>query len=360
MASSNGEQKGEAMLSALRAGAVIPAHPLALTADRKLDERRQRALSRYYIAAGVGGLAVAVHTTQFAIHDAKVGLLEPALTLAAEEINRADAARGAPLIRVAGVCGDTTQAVCEATIAHELGYQCALVSLSAMRGSTIEQLLDHCRAIAGVIDLFGFYLQPSVGGIDLPSKFWHGFCQIENARAIKIAPFDRYRTLAVIRAVAESGRDDIALYTGNDDNIVSDLITPYEIITPTGRVVRRMVGGLLGHWAVWTAEAVELHEQCRTIVESGEPTPQSILQLAGQVTDMNAAIFDAANNFRGCIPGIHEILRRQGLLAGLWCLNDNDTLSPGQSAEIDRVTRAYPHLTDDDFVEQHLDDWLRA
>jgi dihydrodipicolinate synthase/N-acetylneuraminate lyase len=358
MASSNAKDQHLAALAALRAGTVIPAHPLALTASRRLDERRQRALSRYYIAAGAGGLAVGVHTTQFAIHDPKIGLLQPVLTLAAEEMNHADASRPAPLIPVAGICGDTPQAAREASLARELGYQFGLVSLAAMRSATVEQLLEHCRAVADVIGLFGFYLQPKVGGIELPIEFWRGFCQIENARAIKIAPFDRYRTYTVIRAVAESGRDDIALYTGNDDNIVNDLTMPYEILCGDKPVVRRMVGGLLGHWAVWTSKAVELHQNCRSIAERGEPIPPILLQTANQVTDMNAAIFDAANNFRGCVPGIHEVLRRQGLFQGIWCLDENETLSPGQVEEIDRVIQSYPHLTDDDFVHEHRQLWL--
>jgi dihydrodipicolinate synthase/N-acetylneuraminate lyase len=358
MASSNDRQQHAATLKALKAGTVIPAHPLALNASRQLDERRQRALSRYYIAAGVGGLALGVHTTQFAIHNPKIGLLKPVLALAAEEMDRADANRATPLVRVAGNCGNTNQAVREAELARELGYHLGLVNLSAMRGSTIEQLLEHCRAVADVIGLFGFYLQPAVGGIDLPIEFWRGFCQIENACAIKIAAFDRYRTFTVIRAVAESGRNDIALYTGNDDNIVNDLLGPYAIMCGSSRVTRRMVGGLLGHWAVWTSKAVEFHQNCRLIAERGEAIPPSLLQIANQVTDMNSAIFDAANNFRGCIPGIHEVLRRQGLLQGLWCLDENETLSPGQSAEIDRVIRSYPHLTDDDFVHQHLQLWF--
>jgi|tagenome__1003787_1003787.scaffolds.fasta_scaffold20751122_2 dihydrodipicolinate synthase/N-acetylneuraminate lyase len=360
MASSSDPNQHKALLSALQAGTVIPAHPLALTADRRLDERRQRALSRYYIAAGAGGLAVGVHTTQFSIHHPKIGLLQPVLAIAAEEMDRADANRATPLLRVAGICGDTAQANHEAEVARDLGYHFGLVNLSAMRGSTTEQLLDHCRALADAIGLFGFYLQPAVGGIELPIEFWHGFCQIENARAIKIAAFDRYRTLTVIRAVAESGRDDIALYTGNDDNIVIDLVAPYEIKLDGTPVVRRMVGGLLGHWAIWTSKAVELHQHCRSIAETGAGIAASLLQVANQVTDMNAAIFDAAHNFRGCIPGIHEVLRRQGLLAGIWCLNENETLSPGQSEEITRVMQSYPHLTDDPFLEQHRDDWLNG
>jgi hypothetical protein len=273
-------------------------------------------------------------------------------------MNRADASRPTPLVRVAGICGNTAQAVREASLAHELGYQFGLVNLAALRGSTIEQLLEHCRVVADNISLFGFYLQPAVGGINLPIEFWHGFCRIENARAIKIAAFDRYRTFTVIRAVAESGRDDIALYTGNDDNIVNDLIMPYEIMCGSSRVVRRMVGGLLGHWAFWTSNAVKLHQNCHSIAERGEAIPPNLLQVANQVTDMNAAVFDATNNFRGCIPGIHEVLRRQGLLQGIWCLDENETLSPGQPEEIDRVIRLYPHLTDDEFVHEHLQLWL--
>ena len=358
MANSSDSERNAAVLAALRAGTVIPAHPLALDASRRLDERRQRALSRYYIAAGAGGLAVGVHTTQFAIHDAKVGLLQPVLALAAEEMVRADATRANPLVRVAGICGDRVQAVREATLARDLGYQFGLLNLSALRGASVAELLDHCRSVADMIDLFGFYLQPAVGGIELPIDFWRGFCQIENARAIKIATFDRYRTITVVRAVAESGRDDIALYTGNDDNIVNDLVAPYQFVVVERRVKRRIVGGLLGQWAVWTSKAVRLHQQCRELAQSEPCIPSEVLQIANELTDANAAIFDAANNFRGCIPGIHEVLRRQGLLEGIWCLDEHETLSPGQSAEIDRVVRAYPQLVDDGFVSQHLHEWL--
>jgi dihydrodipicolinate synthase/N-acetylneuraminate lyase len=359
MADSNADNRQTAANAALRAGTVIPAHPLALTAAHRLDERRQRALSRYYIAAGAGGLAVGVHTTQFAIHDPKIGLLHPVLALAAEEMDRADAARTTPLVRVAGICGDTAQAAREAALARDLGYQLGLANLAALRGATIPELLKHCRAVARTIDLFGFYLQPASGGIELPYDFWRGFCEIENVRAIKIATFDRYRTIIVIRAVAESGRDDIALYTGNDDNIVADLITPYQFFVDDRCVAREMVGGLLGQWAVWTSTAVQLHNGSREARTSGANALQYFLQLGAQLTDANAAIFDVANNFRGCIPGIHEVLRRQGLLEGTWCLEEDATLSPGQAAEIDRVTRAYPHLTDDAFVEKHRDEWFR-
>ena len=343
---------------ALSGGVVIPAHPLALDASRKLDERRQRALSRYYLAAGAGGLAVGVHTTQFGIHDSKTGLLKPVWTLAAEEMDRADAARDTPLIRVAGICGETHQAVFEAHQARDLSFQFGLLSLGKLRGASIPQLLDHCRAVAEIIPLFGFYLQPKVGGVELPHEFWRKFCEIDNVAAIKIAAFDRYRTVDVIRAVVDSGRHDIALYTGNDDNIVLDLISPYRFDVNGSAADRCFVGGLLGQWAVWTSRAVTLHRQCRELVKTNEKVPNDLLLLATQLTDANAAIFDAANDFRGCIPGIHEVLRRQGLLSGVWCLNEDEVLSVGQAAEISRVCNAYPHLTDDEFVAQGLDSWL--
>jgi dihydrodipicolinate synthase/N-acetylneuraminate lyase len=347
--------------AALLHGLPIPAHPLALNAERHLDERRQRALTRYYIASGVGGLAVGVHTTQFKIRDAKVGLFKPVLELAAEEMKVAaalaasDSAKAETtfsnrLVRIAGVCGQTAQAVAEATLIRELGYHAALLSLGAMSDATEDALIDHCRAVAEIIPVIGFYLQPSVGGRVLPYSFWHRFAEIENVVAIKIAPFNRYQTQDVVRAVISAGRDDIALYTGNDDSIVTDLLTPFRF---DGRE-RRITGGLLGHWSVWTKRAVELHQRCRLAEASSE-----LLRLGVEITDCNAAFFDAANGFRGCIAGLHEVLRRQGLLEGVWCLDEHETLSPGQLAEIDRVYHAYPHLNDDEFVASHRDDWLR-
>jgi dihydrodipicolinate synthase/N-acetylneuraminate lyase len=330
----------------LAAGCVIPAHPLALTAARRLDERRQRALSRYYLAAGAGGLAVGVHTTQFAIRDPQVGLFRPVLELAAEEMNRA----GRPLVRIAGVCGPTAQAVAEAGLARDLGYDAGLLSLAALRDANVDALVAHSRAVADVLPVVGFYLQPSVGGRVLPQAFWRRFAEIEGVVAIKIAPFNRYQTQDVVRAVIEAGRDDIALYTGNDDAIVADLLTPFRF---AGRE-RRIVGGLLGHWSVWTRRAVELLDRCRLAAATPE-----LLRLGVEVTDSNAAFFDAANAFRGCIAGLHEVLRRQGLLEGLWCLDEHETLGPGQRGEIDRVYAAYPHLNDDDFVARHRDEWLR-
>lgn len=330
----------------LREGVVIPAHPLALTAERKLDERRQRALTRYYMAAGAGGVAVGVHTTQFEIRDPRFGLFEPVLSLAMEEL------RGKDAVKIAGLIGPTAQAVKEAELAARFGYDAGLLSLAALPEASTAELLDHARAVAGVMPLFGFYLQPSVGGRILPYEFWRGFADIENVAAIKIAPFNRYQTIDVIRAVAESGRwKDIALYTGNDDNIVLDLLTPFRF----GGHVLRIVGGLLGHWAVWTSKAVDLLQRVR---KQNQPVGPDWHSLAVEITDANAALFDARNRFQGCIAGIHEVLRRQELLCGRWCLNPAEELSPGQMEEIDRVYSAYPHLHDDEFVREHLDEWL--
>jgi dihydrodipicolinate synthase/N-acetylneuraminate lyase len=331
----------------LRQGHVIPAHPLALTAARKLDERRQRALTRYYLAAGAGGIAVGVHTTQFAIRESRFGLFHPVLELAMDEM------RQHTIAKIAGVCGPTTQAMHEAEVATSLGYDAALLSLGALRDTSVPELITHARAVAQVIPVIGFYLQPSVGGRPLPYTFWREFAEIENVVAIKIAPFNRYQTLDVVRAVVESGRAaEIALYTGNDDNIIADLLTKFDFGGPEARIA----GGLLGHWAVWTKAAVE---QLSAIHAIGDSVPASLLTLAQQVTDANAAFFDPAHQFHGCIAGLHEILRRQGLLEGRWCLDPTEDLSPGQSEEIDRVCRAYPHLSDDLFVQERLDEWLR-
>lgn len=340
-------------------GLVIPACPLALTANRRWDERRQVALLRYYRAAGAGGLAVGVHTTQFAIRDPKVGLFEPLLQRAAEVWDAAGGGPDSRGVRIAGVCGGTPQAVAEAALARRWGYDAGLLSLAALARATEEALLDHCRAVAGVLPIVGFYLQPAVGGRLLSYGFWRRFAEIEAVVAIKIAPFNRYQTLDVIRAVAASGRADIALYTGNDDNIVVDLLTPFRWERDGRREERRIVGGLLGHWAVWTRRAVEWHRECRRVSRSGEAVASELLGLAVEVTDANAAFFDAAHGFAGCIAGLHEVLRRQGLLEGIGCLDPAEGLSPGQAEEIDRVCRAYPHLSDDDFVREHLDDWLR-
>jgi dihydrodipicolinate synthase/N-acetylneuraminate lyase len=335
-----------AVSAALLRGLVIPAHPLALTASRKLDERRQAALTRYYCDAGAGGVAVGVHTTQFAIRD--VGLLEPVLALAIDVVRR----HQGRLVTVSGACGPTAQAVAEAELARRLGYDLALLSLAALRDATNAELIAHCRRVAEVIPLFGFYLQPAVGGRTLDYGFWRDFLEVEAVAAIKVAPFNRYQTLEVARALADSGRTDVALYTGNDDSIVVDLLTEL----PRAR----FAGGLLGQWAVWTREAVSLLDAVRRSREDGGVGTVELLTLGAQLTDANAALFDAKNDFAGCIAGIHEVLRRQGLLAGRWCLDPKEDLSPGQLAEIDRVLAAYPHLTDDAFVAEHREEWLQV
>ncbi len=336
-------------------GLAIPAHPLALTESGAFDERRQRALTRYYVAAGAGGLAVGVHTTQFAIRRADVGLFEPVLSLAREEMDRADAGRDVPLVRIGGVVGDTAQACAEAELLASLGYHAGLLSLAALRGADDDALVAHCRAVAERIPVVGFYLQPSVGGRRLSYAFWRRFAGIPGVIGIKIAPFNRYQTLDVVRGVVDAGRDDIALYTGNDDAIVADLVTAFP--AGDGRE-RRIVGGLLGHWAVWTSSAVQLLGECQAAARDTH-VPAALLRRGIEVTDANAAFFDAANDFAGCIAGIHEVLRRQGLLTTTRCLDPDETFGPGQLAEIDRVYAAYPHLADDAFVAQHLDEWLR-
>jgi len=341
----------------LARGVVIPAHPLALTVERRLDERRQRALSRYYIAAGAGGLAVGVHTTEFAIRDPRVGLFEPVLRLAAEEMDRADKSRGEPLIRIGGICGETGQATREAQLLAELGYHAGLLSLAALKNANDQALVEHCRRIAEIVPIVGFYLQPAAGGRILSYRFWREFAEIENVVAIKIAPFNRYQTLDVIRAVAESERP-IALYTGNDDNIVMDLLTAFAFQINGRKKELRIVGGLLGHWAVWTQKAAELLRACHAAASNAGNIPQDLIGRGVEVTDSNAAFFDAANHFAGCIAGLHEVLRRQGLLQGTWCLDPRETLGPGQMEEIDRVYRDYPHLNDDEFVRENLDQWL--
>lgn len=339
------------VLQAIAAGIAIPAHPLALNAARQFDERRQRALTRYYADAGSGGLAVGVHTTQFAIRD--VGLYEPVLRLAA------DTARDwcdRPLAMIAGVAGKTAQASAEAELAVDLGYHAALVSPAPFRDASEDELLEHCKALSRIIPLIGFYLQPAVGGRVLSVDFWRRFAQIDSVLAIKIAPFNRYGTLAVVRGIVEAGAENrVTLYTGNDDHIVGDLLTPFVVRRDGEDVAVRIVGGLLGHWSVWTASAVALHARCRAV--AGDIPPE-ILALDSQVTDMNSAVFDVANNFHGVIAGCHEVLRRNGLLEGVWCLDPAEGLSPGQAEEIARVSAAYPHLTDDAFIEENLMRWL--
>ncbi|MHB1356709.1 MAG: dihydrodipicolinate synthase family protein [Anaerolineae bacterium] len=337
----------------LARGQVIPACPLALTRERRFDERHQRALIRYYSAAGAGGIAVGVHTTQFAIHTPQVGLYRPVLELAADVMEQCNPA----MVKVAGLVGKTDQAVREAALARSLGYDVGLLSLSAFAAASEDEMLLHCRAVAEVIPIFGFYLQPAAGGRLLSYAFWRRFCELESLVAIKMAPFNRYQTLDVVRAVHDSGHSNsIALYTGNDDHIIGDLLTHYRF-GEQQQPALAIVGGLLGHWAVWTRIAVEHLRLCQTARQSGV-IPTELLTLDAQVTEMNAALFDAANGYAGCIAGIQEVLARQGLLAGRWTLDPAEDLSPGQAEEIDRVTRVYPHLVDDAFVREHLDEWL--
>lgn len=339
-------------------GQVIPAHPLALTSDRRLDERRQRALTRYYCDAGAGGIAVGVHTTQFAIRDPTIGLLEPVLALALDTMRGWCKNRRKFPIAVAGVCGPTAQALPEAELAVSLGYDAALLSLAALKDADNRSVLAHCRFVANVIPVVGFYLQPAVGGRVLDRNFWRGFLEIDNVVAIKVAPFDRYRTLDVVSALVESGRRDVALYTGNDDSILVDLLTPFR--AQEGQPPMHFAGGLLGQWAVWTKVAADLLARCHAARANGSTDDVlALLQIGADLTDANAALFDPSHQFAGCIPGIHEVLRRQGLLAGRWCLDPHEELSQGQAAEIDRVLAKYPHLTDDSFVTENLDRWLR-
>jgi dihydrodipicolinate synthase/N-acetylneuraminate lyase len=336
----------------LREGCAIPAHPLALTEDGKLDERRQRALSRYYLAAGAGGLAVGVHTTQFAIREA--GLHRPVLRIAASAAREG----GREPILVAGAIGRTEQAVAEARLAREEGYHAVLLGLAAFRGASEDDIVAHCRAVAAEMPVFGFYLQTAVGGVPLSKEFWRRFAEIENVVAIKIAPFDRYRTLDVVRGVLEAGaKDRIALYTGNDDHIVADLLTPFRLSHGGALHEMRIVGGLLGHWSVWTRAAVELHARCRAAAKRSEVTAE-LLALDAAVTEMNAAVFDVAHDFHGVIAGCHEVLRRQGLLESIRCLDPKEGLSPGQAELLTAVAARYPELTDDAFVAAHREEWL--
>ncbi|AZC14012.1 dihydrodipicolinate synthase family protein [Microbacterium sp. ABRD28] len=340
----------------LQRGAVIPAHPLALTAERRLDERRQRALTRYYLDAGAGGIAIGVHTTQFEIRAPEHALFEPVLALAAEELDRGAAE---DVIRIAGVAGSTVHAVAEATVARELGYDAVLLS-PRVPGADEDGLLDRARAVGEVLPVIGFYLQAAIGGPVLRREFWRRFAQIPAVVAVKSAPFDRYRTLDLVRGVAESGRaDDIALYTGNDDAIVADLLAEFNVETPAGARTLRFVGGLLGQWAVGTRSAVGLLEAAHSAASGDCAAYRRLGAIATDLVDVNQAIFDPSHHFRGVIAGVHEVLRQQGLLVGTWCLDPAEGLSPGQAEEIARVRRRYPDLHDDHFVAENLDRWMR-
>ncbi len=344
------------VLNVFRKGVVIPALPLVLDKDRKLDESGQRVLMRYYLNAGAGGVAVAVHTTQFEIRLPEFSLYEPVLQIAREEFDRFTSETGKPIVRIAGVIGKTEQALGEAKLALGKGFHAILLGVAAFKDASNDEILNHCKAIAEVMPVIGFYLQPSVGGRRLDVDFWREFAKIENVIAIKMAPFNRYYTLDVVRGVAESGRaGEITLYTGNDDNILVDLLSEYAIQVGDKTIKKQIVGGLLGHWAVWTKKAVDLLEN----IHNGkfDSDTRKAMTLAHQITDSNAAFFDSANNFAGCIVGLHEVLRRQGLMEGLWVLNPKEDMSPGQMEEIDRVYAAYPHLNDDAFISENIDKW---
>lgn len=338
------------VLTRLKKGGFIPAHPLALNEDLTIDEASQRRLTRYYISCGVDGIAIGVHTTQFEIRDPEYSYFERVLAIAADEIARSGA--GSSFIKVAGICGPVQQAVKEAEIAVSLGYDLGLLSMGGLDNLSEDELIARAKAVARVIPVFGFYLQPSVGGRVFSYSFWEEFCKIDHIYAIKAAPFNRYYTLDVIRAVCNSPRNnEIALYTGNDDNIVLDLITPYSIKADNRLVEKRFAGGLLGHFAVWTKKSVELFHFIKEGLRENSLNHEEILKIAGEITDMNGALFDVANNFKGSISGIHEILRRQGLMKGTWCLNPREQLSKGQSEELDRVTSQYARWTDDEYVK---------
>ena len=348
----------EMALAKLKAGTVIPANPLALDDDGAFDERRQRAVVRYYLDAGVGGLAVAVHTTQFEIREPKHNLFERVLRVAKEEASRFEEKSGEVVVMVAGACGPTEQAVREATLARELGYDAVLLSPGGLNHLSEDEMVERTRAVAAVIPVIGFYLQTAVGGRAFSYNYWERIADIDNVVAIKAAPFNRYYTLDVVRAVALSRRrNEITLYTGNDDNIVLDLTSSYKFTVDGVTYEKRFEGGLLGHWSVWTKRAVELFERLKALRDK-EQIPSDVLTLANEVTDTNAVLFDTANGFAGCIAGLHEVLKRQGLFTSTRCLNPDEKMSPGQKEEIDRIYAMYPHLNDDEFVKANLEKWL--
>lgn len=351
------EEIDKNILANFRKGTVIPAMPLALTEDREFNRKRQQVLTRYYLESGVGGIAVGVHSTQFEIR--QHGLFEPVLSCVSQTIDDWCAKNNKQILKIAGICGKTKQAIAEADFAIKAGYHAGLLSLSAFKGESISDIICHCKMIAERIPIVGFYLQPSVGGMDLPYEFWKEFVCIPNVLGVKMAPFNRYKTFDVVRALCDAGKEnDITLYTGNDDNIVLDLLTEYKIVSGNELKKVRIKGGLLGHWCVWTRKAVLLLDEIHQLIESDKDIPKELISRSIEVTDSNAAFFDAANNFAGCIPGLHEVLRRQGILEGIWCLNEEEVLSPGQSEEITRVCESYPHLHDDEFVAKNLNSWL--
>ena len=344
-------------------GGFIVAHPLALTKDLKIDTTRQSALTRYYLASGADGVAVAVHTTQFKVHDDFEGMYKPLLKLTSEVLDECEKSIGRRFIRIAGIVGETEQAVREAGAAYEMGYHAGLVSLHKLKNYSVNMIIEHLKRVSREIPVFGFYLQPAVGGLRLGYDFWRRFAEeIDNLVGIKIAPFNRYYTIEVVRAVADAGRiREIGLYTGNDDNIINDLLTVFRFRSSRGEVVEtRIVGGLLGHWAVWTRRSVEIYRFVKRVVSEKREIPRELMILNTHVTDANKAIFDVDNNFRGSIAGVLEVLRRSGFLEEVRVLDPEERLSPNQLSEIDRIYRMYPHLRDDDFVREHIDHWMRG
>ena len=347
----------ERALEILHAGTIIPATPLALDENRKFDEEGQRLLMQYYLHCGVGGIATAVHSTQFAIRDPEIGLYEPVLRVVAEEIDAYEKETGKVIVKVAGVCGEAAQACREAELTKQYGYDAVLLSPGGLSHLTEEELLERTKAVAQVMPVIGFYLQTAVGGRLFTPEYWEKLCEIDNVVAIKCAPFNRYQTLDAVRAAAVSPRrDEITLYTGNDDNIVADLLANYRFCVDGKVYEKEFEGGLLGHWSVWTKRAVELFASVREAKKTGV-VPQSLLTMAAAVTDANSAVFDARNNFAGCIAGLHEILRRQGLMKTIYCLDPDETLSPGQAEDITRIGREYPELCDDDFIAANIGAW---
>lgn len=343
----------------LRRGTVIPATPLALDENRNLDFRHQRALYRYYYAAGAGGIAVGVHSTQFEIREPGFGMFEPLLTIASETVDELVQNQPRPFLKIGGVCGKLKQATREAQLITSLGYDAALLSLSDLQHESEDELIAHCQAVSQIMPIIGFYLQSAVGGRTLPYSFWRKFLEIENVAAIKVAPFDRYKTVDVARAVAMSGRvEEVPLYTGNDDNIILDLLTPYVFLTEQKEITVRIKGGILGQWAIWTRKAVEIFEEIQEVIKSGGAIPLELLRKNTALTDASAIVFDAAHDFAGCISGINEVLQRQGLMTHAHCLHPARRLSQGQAEELDRINREYPWLIDDDFVRKHLEEWL--
>ena len=341
----------ERALQILQGGTVIPAIPLALTENRKLDEKYQRRMIRYYLEAGSGGVAAAVHSTQFEIRDPQHNLFEPVLELVSDEIGKYEAQTGKTIIRIAGACGEAPQACREAETAKRLGFDAILLSPGGLGHLTEEQLLERTRAVAEIMPVIGFYLQEAVGGRKLSREYWRELADIPNVVAIKCACFDRYRTEDLVKGVMESSRwEEVALYTGNDDHIVMDLLTPF---AHNGRK-KFFVGGLLGQWSVWTNRAVEIFSACKDCRNTGT-IDIGLLTVAEHLTEANGAVFDVAHKFAGCIPGMHYVLMKQGLMRGLWCLNPEEVLSEGQAEEIDRLWAAYPEIADDEFVKNFME-----